>query len=134
MHVGAQALNAGFQHLELQRRCLFHRLRVQRLDAAQGVAHLGRLGRVDKAALLVPLGECRQVRAQRAGGQPCPEGRQVAHHADARRRQQPAPLPFEVLDGLGVAARGAGPACRLLIPLRVAHLTSRVPRLRAESR
>lgn len=48
----------------------------------------------------------------------------VVHHTDAGRRQVPATLPFEVLDGLGAAAHAAGPACRLLTAL-VAHRTSR---------
>lgn len=33
---------------------------------------------------------------------------EVAHHALAGGRQQPAPLPFEVRDGLGITPLGTG--------------------------
>ncbi|MNP53058.1 hypothetical protein D3C76_1474950 [compost metagenome] len=84
-----------FKDLQLLGLRLFDRLRVQRLDPSQDVAHLSGLSRIGKATLLVPLGQRRRVRAHGLGGQVCTIGSQMVHHACAGGRQQAAPLPFE---------------------------------------
>ncbi|MNN34033.1 hypothetical protein D3C81_1478170 [compost metagenome] len=91
--------------------------RVQRLNAAQHVAHLRGFGRVDKTMLQMPTRQGRQMTAQGADRQGVSVLSQVTHDAVTRRWEKPTPADLKMRHGLFVAARGAFPPRRLQVPL-----------------
>ena len=107
--------------LQLQGLGLFLLGRMQCTNPLEHLAHHRRLGRVGEPLTVVPLGQRRQPQLEGIDRQHAGMRHQIARHAVARRRQEPAPTDFEVLDGGAIAAASVVARRRLQVTIQLTH-------------
>lgn len=109
------------QVLQLQRLGLFLLCRMQRANTLEDLAHHRRLGRVGETLTVMPLRQRRQAQLQGIDRQLRSVSNQIARNTVSGRRQKPAPLHFEMLDGCAIAAARVVAGGGLQIAIQIAH-------------